>query len=118
MNIMKSIHRSSPVSITLVAVVGLFAAGQLPAAEPYSVTVKYNDLNLSTLAGARTLYGRISAAARSVCGYEGRSFTDQAFWNGCYRGAVADAVAKVGSPLLTAVHTGRPADMSVAMLQK
>lgn len=98
--------------------VGLFAAGQLPAAESYSVTVKYNDLNLETLAGARTLYGRISAAARNVCGYEGRSFTDQAFWNGCYRGAIADAVAKVGSPLLTAVHTGRPADMSVAMLQK
>ena len=118
MNILKSIHRSSPVSITLVAMVGLFATGQVPAAEPYSVTVKYYDLDLSTLAGARTLYGRISAAARNVCGYEGRSITDQAFWNGCYRGAVADAVAQVGSPLLTAVHTGHPSDLSVAMLQK
>lgn len=118
MNIMKSIHRSSPVSITLVAMVGLFGAGQLPAAEQQSITVKYHDLDLSTLAGARTLYGRITAAARNVCGYEGRSFTDQAFWNGCYRGAVTDAVAKVDSPLLTAVHTGRPADVSVAMLQK
>jgi len=85
MNILKSIHRSSPVSITLVAMVGLFATGQVPAAEPYSVTVKYYDLDLSTLAGARTLYGRISAAARNVCGYEGRSITDQAFWNGCSR---------------------------------
>ncbi len=118
MNILKSIHRSSPVSITLVAMIGLFTAGPVPAAEQHSVTVKYHDLDLATLDGARTLYGRISAAAREVCGYEGRSFTDQAFWNGCYRGAIADAVAKVGSPLLTAVHTGRPADLSVAMLQK
>src|ERR1700722_5512083 len=112
MNIMKSIHRSSPVSITLVAMVGLFAAGQ------QSGTGKYHDLDLSTLAGARTLYGRITAAARNVCGYEGRGLTDQAFWKGCYRGAVTDAVEKVGSPLLTAVHTGRPPDVSVAMLQK
>ena len=118
MNILKSIYRSSPASITLVAMVGLFAAGQLPAAEQQSITVKYRDLDLSTVEGARTLYGRISAAARDVCGYEGHSFTDEAFWRGCYRGAIADAVAKVNNPLLTAVHTGRPADMSVAMLQK
>ena len=118
MNILKSIYRSAPASITLVAMVGLFAAGQLPAAEQHSVTVKYHDLDLSPPAGARALYGRITAAARQVCGYEGRSFTDHAFWSGCYRGAVTDAVAKVGSPLLTAVHTGRPADVSVAMLQK
>src|ERR1700722_14473782 len=104
MNIMKSIHRSSPVSITLVAMVGLFAAGQLPAAEQQSVTVKYYALAISTLAGARTIYGRITAAARNVCGYEGRGLTDQAFWKGCYRGAVTDAVESVSTSLRTAVH--------------
>jgi UrcA family protein len=118
MNILKSIYCSSPASITLVAMIGLFGAGQLPAAEQHSVTVGYRDLDLSTLSGARTLYSRIAAAARDVCGYEGRNFTDQAFWNGCYKGAIADAVAKVNSPMLTAVHTGRPVESTVAMLNK
>jgi len=117
MNLMKSIHRSSPASITLVAVIGLFTAGTLPAAEQ-GITVKYADLDLNTVSGARALYGRISSAARTVCGYRGTHLTDQAFWQSCYKGAVADAVSKVNSPMLTAVHTGRPAELGVAMLQK
>ena len=117
MNLVKSIYRSSPASITLVALVGLFAAGALPAAE-HGVTVSYKDLDLTTPSGAQALYGRIRAAARTVCGYRGTMLTDLAFWNSCYHGAVTEAVAKVNSPLLTAVHTGRPAEPGVALLQK
>jgi UrcA family protein len=117
MNIINSIHRSPVRPLALVLVLGLLGAA--PAlADPRSETVSYRDLDLSTVAGAQTLYGRIKSAARSVCGYEGRGITDQAFWKGCYQGAISDAVAKVNSPLLTAVHTHRPVDATVAMLSK
>jgi UrcA family protein len=119
MNIINSIHRSPVRPLALVLILGLLGATTPAlATEPASVTVSYRDLDLSSIAGAQTLYGRIKAAARRVCGYEGRNLTDQAFWNACYRGAIADAVTKVNNPLLTAVHTGRPVDSTVAMLGK
>jgi UrcA family protein len=118
MNIFNSIHRSPVRPLALVLILGLLSATPALATDPASVKVSYADLDLSTIAGAQTLYGRIRTAARSVCGYEGRGVTDQAFWNACFRGAIADAVAKVNNPLLTAVHTGRPVDTTVAMLGK
>ena len=82
-----------------------------------SVTVRYADLDLSSPAGASALYGRIQAAARQVCGYAGRDVVAQASWRSCYRSAVGDAVSKVNSPLLIAVHTGKSAAMT-AMVTK
>ena len=72
-----------------------------------SVKVSYADLDLNTQAGAATLYGRLRGAARQLCGYEGTTFTDQAIWNECVKRAVGDAVAKVNSPQLTALYTGK-----------
>jgi UrcA family protein len=117
MNITNSIHPSTVRPVALVLILGLIATRAF-SAEPASVTVKYSDLDLSTPSGAHTLYSRISGAARTVCGYAGTDFIDQAIWKGCYRGAIADAVAKVNSPLLTAVHTGRPVSPTVAMAGK
>jgi UrcA family protein len=82
-----------------------------------SVTVSFRDLDLSSPEGAKTLYRRIQSAAKQVCGYRGADLIEQSFWNGCYRNAVSDAVVKVNSPLLTAVHTGRPPQVT-AMLRK
>ena len=82
------------------------------------VKVSYRDLDLQTIEGAHTLYGRLQAAARKVCGFQGTSIIEQSIWKSCYRGAVTDAVAKVNSPLLTAVHTGQPPVTAVAMLAK
>jgi len=118
MNLINSIHRSPVRPLALVLILGLLGATPALATDPASIKVGYSDLNLSTIAGAQALYGRIKSAARTVCGYEGRNLTDQAAWNSCYHGAIADAVAKVNSPLLTAVHTGRPLDSAVAMLTK
>jgi len=69
------------------------------------MTVRYSDLNLSTTAGATTLYHRIVGAAHYVCGEEGyQSGIDmQNYWNACFQGAVRDAVAKVHNPMLTKV---------------
>ena len=36
----------------------------------------------------------------------------QIAWRSCYRSAVGDAVRKVNSPLLIAVHTGKPVAMT------
>ncbi len=100
-------------SLALVLLIGCLGTAPVLASQ---VTVGFRDLDLNTIEGARTLYGRISAAAKKVCGYQGTALTDRAIWQGCYRDAVSGAVARVNSPLLTAVHTGRPAGPAVAML--
>jgi UrcA family protein len=117
MNIINSIHRSPVRPLALVLILGLLGATQA-LADPRSEKVSYRDLDLSTLEGAQALYTRIKTAARHVCAYEGRDISGQAFSKACYQGAITDAVAKVNNPLLTAVHTGRPVDASVAMLTK
>jgi UrcA family protein len=58
-----------------------------------SITVSFRDLDLSSIAGATTLYRRIQAAAKQVSGYAGADL------------------------MLTAVHTGHAAEMP-AMLSK
>jgi UrcA family protein len=71
-----------------------------------SVTVSYSDLNLSNVAGAKTLYGRIRMAARKVCTVDGESPYE--FQNvdkrRCIRSAIDQAIIKVGSPVLVAMH--------------
>lgn len=71
-----------------------------------SVTVSYADLNLSNTAGAKTLYSRISKAARKVCSISGESpyaFLDYDKRR-CIRSAIDQAVTKVDSPVLLAMH--------------
>jgi UrcA family protein len=82
-----------------------------------STTVSYADLDLSSAAGAQTLYQRIQLAARKVCGHPGADVIEQGIWKSCYRTAVGEAVRKVNNPQLTAVHSGNPPAMT-AMLAK
>ena len=62
-------------------------------------TVRFVDLDISTADGAQTLYERIVVAARSVC-----RDTDARLERDCRARAIADAVGRVGSPLLSAAH--------------
>jgi UrcA family protein len=78
------------------------------SAEPKvkSQAVSYADLDLSKPAGAQTLYKRIKAAARRVCGpidHYTYVAPAQAFRE-CYAKAIADAVAQVDRPSVTALH--------------
>jgi UrcA family protein len=110
MNILKSLHPSSIRSIVLLSVLGLLGSAQALAAPPAaapSVTVGYSDLDLSTAAGAHTLYHRIKGAARDVCGSEGRSVLEVSLWRSCVQGAIANAVGAVDSPLVTSVYSGK-----------
>jgi len=74
-----------------------------------SVIVRFAELDLNKQAGVEVLYKRIKRAAFQVCDPEFGPITAFQTRKGeCYRNAVANAVAKVNSPLLTALHTGSP----------
>ena len=123
MHTCKWIHRSFSRPAAFACVVGLLGMAPVLASNrangPRTMTVTYRDLNLSTVAGATTLYQRIKGAARSVCGDEGRGLDEQRQWRSCYRGAIAGAVATVHSPLLIAVHSGESNESDVtAMLTR
>jgi UrcA family protein len=78
------------------------------AGEPQKVSkaVSYADLDLSKPAGAQALYSRIKRAAREVCGSPDyyRYVSPPEAWRKCVDTAIADAVAKVDRPSLTALH--------------
>jgi UrcA family protein len=78
------------------------------SAEPKAKTqtVNFADLDLSKPAGAQTLYKRIKAAARNVCGpVDHYTFAGPAkAFRQCYEKAIADAVAQIDRPSLTALH--------------
>ncbi len=121
MNIVKS------TTLRLVAVsslFGLLCAAQVPAADRAdglrSETVSYRDLNLNTIEGASLLFQRIRGAASSVCGdNEGRRLEEWQAFNSCFKHAIAQAVVKVNSPMLTAVYNGgKPSSTVTAMLTK
>ena len=118
MNRTNSNPRSCLRPAALALLLGLIGATQASAGQPAAIRVGYGDLDLATSAGAHTLYERIAGAARTVCGFEGTALVEQSLWNSCYRGAIADAVARVNTPLLTAEQTGSPAHPTVAMLRK
>ena len=72
--------------------------------DAHQVTVKYGDLAL-TQPGAVALYSRIRAAAEGVCkNSEDRILSFKASQDACVHKAIADAIAKIGQPALTAVY--------------
>jgi UrcA family protein len=93
--------------VTAVALACSAFAQEQPGVSVRTVTVRFADLNISTAAGAKTLYQRIRRAARTVCGEEedyGLGLDARRHWSSCFQSAVNGAVDKVHSPLLQAVH--------------
>jgi UrcA family protein len=95
----------------IVAAAALFTcllANAVRAEQPAlpQVTVSYADLDLSKPAGAQTLYKRIKSAASRVCGAGGRytHLEGRKAWRNCYDTAIANAVAQIDRPTLTALH--------------
>jgi UrcA family protein len=86
------------------ATIGGTALAQQPTATSstnWSVTypVRYSDLDVSKLTGAKTLYLRIRYAAETLC--ESAATWGKKEGAACVRKAVDDAVARVDAPLLT-----------------
>ena len=76
--------------------------------EKLQVTVKYGDLNVSNPQGAATLYARIRAAASEVCRpLDRRGYGPETSLRVCMRKAIADAVAKVNQPALSALYSAQ-----------
>jgi len=76
--------------------------------KPPSVTVHYSDLNVSSPAGAKVLYGRIQRAARVVCNvYSAKDLRRAVMERECYRNAVANAVGEVNQSQLAALHEAK-----------
>jgi UrcA family protein len=75
--------------------------------------VDYSDIDLSRAAGANALYERLQTAAREVCRpLDSEQLALHKHYVNCRTRAVADAVARIDNPLLTALHefkTGLPA---------
>jgi UrcA family protein len=80
-----------------------------------SVVVSYGDLNLGTTAGAQALYRRLASAADTACGGE-RDVAELRRHRGyraCYDQALEDAVEKIDSERLQALHAEHSASHSV-----
>ena len=81
-----------------------------------SQQVVFDDLNLSSESGARTLLVRIEKAARTACGPLTHSPVlprERAHHSQCVADAVDAAVKRVDLPVLTALYRGT-ADIAVA----
>src|SRR5262245_22806119 len=82
------------------ALAGGKATGSLP-----SITLKYDAIEASTPAGAEALYKRIRFAAARVCDrYDNPELARRIPWQRCQAQVVANAVAAVHQPVLTALH--------------
>ncbi len=93
-------------AVALLAMQGIAPAQASEPAVTRAVTVNYQDLNLDTPEDAGRLLARIRAAARQVCGPESERLDLQHAWQVCYEGSLDAAVARVDSPILTALATG------------
>ena len=98
----------SIVAASLFALGGAAISGTALASEPTaasttngSVTypVRYPDLDVSTVKGAKTLYLRIRYAAETLC--ESAATWSKKEGQACVNKAVNDAVARVNAPLVT-----------------
>ncbi|MGO9930887.1 MAG: UrcA family protein [Steroidobacteraceae bacterium] len=91
------------------AVLGLTSIAGADIQTPLSKTVKFDDLNISTPAGAKVLYGRIQTAAVEVCPQTIPSdLHTWAMQRACVDHAIDTAVKSVNSPALTELRFGSP----------
>jgi UrcA family protein len=97
--------RSLIASAFLGALALSFGALSAPEAGPATVTVKYEDLNVASRSGALVLYERIRKAAQVACSYYW--FKTDADEARCLHNTIANAVAKVNQPALTAIYNAK-----------
>jgi len=84
----------------------LVMAGVPAHAEVLQRTVSYGDLDLSRPDAARILIARLGDAAAQVCGGEpdGHAIGPMAAYRSCRQKALKAAVARIGSPVVTALY--------------
>jgi UrcA family protein len=85
-----------------IAAVGAGAAFASPVSAPRQM-VRYDAAILSTDAGARALYSKLSRAAEKVCPNT-YSLVNNRFVQECREQAIAGAIAKIGNQRLAELH--------------
>ncbi|HKE44925.1 MAG TPA: UrcA family protein [Steroidobacteraceae bacterium] len=104
------LDRRARVAFACILSVGVLSIGSVSALAPMSgerAARTPGDLvsDPSTSSGARTLYRRIHEAAFARCGGKPGVVSDYRIeGSDCYRDAVANSVAAVGSPVLFTLH--------------
>ena len=83
-----------------------------PAARPAgnsSIKISFDDLDFSNPDSVATLYSRIEFSARLVCTDTSSPWDArrQTTYQRCYTATIADAVARVNQPQLTAMHRAK-----------
>ncbi|HVY89440.1 MAG TPA: UrcA family protein [Hyphomonadaceae bacterium] len=96
------------VLVTLMTALAITAAAPKPALaenkadalgfQTSSISVFYGDLDLSNPAGVDTLMKRMTAAARTVCGWGSSSFNTRPVVQACMHSAIMEALNNFGSP--------------------
>lgn len=74
------------------------------------------DLDLSSAVGVQSLFGRVQGAADAVCGGPGSVYSDASrkAYSACRQRAIAEAVARMRLPALTA-EAARPLEPEPAV---
>jgi UrcA family protein len=96
-------------TIILAIFVGLAVAMAAPASHSIRIgetkEVSYDDLDIDSVAGARTLYLRMSDAVRQICEpFRSMDSLYEEPFNRCYAKTLSDAVARVGNAAVRRVH--------------
>jgi UrcA family protein len=122
MTIIENLLRGAAVSV--VALTGAAAQADSPPAVGFqhSSIVRFADLNLDRPRDVARLYNRIALVADKVCGPRSLtgSYSKSADYASCYAETVAQAVARVDQPALTAYFRQRaePALRSATIAQR
>jgi UrcA family protein len=94
-----------------------WTSAQASEPPPPTKTVKFADLDIQTVEGAKVLYHRIRVAADQVCA----SFDDAVMREAkphCVATAIDNAVKKVNAPYLTALRFGNGNNSNVRLASK
>jgi UrcA family protein len=109
----KTISIACLVFLPLAAATDALAARSVSAQttlnQPPQVVVRYDDLNLSSDAGAKVLLHRLERAARQVCEnpYETRTLAQLSVIHRCYAQSLERAIEVVGAQKLTTAYQSK-----------
>lgn len=91
-----------------IAIASVGPANAEPIYQTYSVKVSYADLDLTRVEGVETMSRRINRAVDKVCGRpaEAKSQAARRVIQACRAQSLAQAIAAIDAPLLTARYQG------------
>ena len=95
-----------------------WTSAQASEPPPPAKTVKFADLDIQTVEGAKVLYQRIRVAAARVCREVARDPVMREGAQGCIDEAIDKAVKKVDAPHLTALRFGNGNNGNVRLASK